>query len=252
MALSRADEADLFRIGWMLDWLKLKLELVKIEIALKAYNPNQPRVPAGNGDESGRWTRVDGWTQVASNTRRPGGGATSGYPFQGGGPARFPGASLRQQTELQSATLAAQAAIARVRERDPSWRPGSHVYETIEGAIRARNAEAREADQRLSDLRFEAATQKRPGSEFIRTESAGPLNAAQQREINQLGARNGCSTCGRSDSGTKTGNWVGDHQLPNALNPPGRMQRVFPHCAGCSSSQGGIVRNIIRHQKGKQ
>ncbi len=53
---------------------------------------------------------------------------------------------------------------------------------------------------------------------------AGPSarpTAAQQRAINEMGDAHGCSTCGATTPGTTSGNWVGDHQPPTALNPPG-------------------------------
>ena len=53
---------------------------------------------------------------------------------------------------------------------------------------------------------------------------AGPSarpTAAQQRAINEMGDAHGCSTCGTTNPGTKSGNWVGDHQPPTSQNPPG-------------------------------
>ena len=46
-----------------------QLALLRYELALvyneyfrcKAYNPDQPRWPAGSGDDSGRWRGEDGW-----------------------------------------------------------------------------------------------------------------------------------------------------------------------------------------------
>ncbi len=73
---------------------------------------------------------------------------------------------------------------------------------------------------------------------------AGPSarpTAAQQRAINEMGEAHGCSTCGATTPGTKTGNWVGDHQPPTALNPPGGSQVYQPQCLQCSRQQGGQV-----------
>jgi hypothetical protein len=73
---------------------------------------------------------------------------------------------------------------------------------------------------------------------------AGPSarpTAAQQRAINEMGEAHGCSTCGTTTPGTKTGNWVGDHQPPTALNPPGGAQVYQPQCLQCSRQQGGQV-----------
>ena len=42
--------------------------------------------------------------------------------------------------------------MARVREIDPRWSPRPNIYETMEGAIRARQAEASDAQTRLAEL----------------------------------------------------------------------------------------------------
>jgi hypothetical protein len=64
----------------------------------------------------------------------------------------------------------------------------------------------------------------------------------QQDQINAEGEKHGCHTCGTRDPGTKSGNWIGDHQPPTALNPPGNPQNYYPHCRNCSNSQGGRIR----------
>ena len=71
---------------------------------------------------------------------------------------------------------------------------------------------------------------------------AGPSarpTAAQQREINRMGQANGCHTCGTKSPGTKKGDFIGDHQPPTKLNPPGSKQDYYPHCQNCSNVQGG-------------
>jgi RHS repeat-associated protein len=74
---------------------------------------------------------------------------------------------------------------------------------------------------------------------------AGPSarpTATQQAAINEIGDAHGCSTCGATSPGTKSGNWVGDHQPPTALNPPGNPQVYKAQCLSCSQRQGGMVR----------
>ena len=66
----------------------------------------------------------------------------------------------------------------------------------------------------------------------------GRLKAAAQRGVNAEGAANGCHTCGAPSPGTRSGQWIGDHQRPSSLNPPGAAQRAYPHCANCSTTQG--------------
>jgi RHS repeat-associated protein len=60
--------------------------------------------------------------------------------------------------------------------------------------------------------------------------------------INDIGRTKGCHTCGSTDPGTKSGNFVPDHQPPNALNPAGSPQGLYPHCIACSRTQGGQIR----------
>jgi hypothetical protein len=77
---------------------------------------------------------------------------------------------------------------------------------------------------------------------------AGPSprpTAAQQRAINEMGEANGCHTCGAKSPGTKSGNWVGDHNPSTALNPSGGPQVYKPQCLSCSLKQGGTVRAIV-------
>jgi hypothetical protein len=84
-----------------------------------------------------------------------------------------------------------------------------------------------------------------PGPYAGRPIPAGPgqkPNTAQQNQINSSGQEFGRHTCGTRDPGTPSGNWIGDHQTPTALNPPEQRQYFLPHCRFCSPSQGGLVR----------
>lgn len=71
--------------------------------------------------------------------------------------------------------------------------------------------------------------------------------AGQQEAINAAGAQAGCHTCGTTDPGTQSGNWIGDHQPPTAINPPGNPQVYLPQCQGCSNTQGGLVRGLLNN-----
>lgn len=88
-----------------------------------------------------------------------------------------------------------------------------------------------------------------PGPYARESIPAGPgarPNAAQQREINRMGQEHGCHTCGTRNPGTKRGDFIGDHQPPTKLNPPGGQQRYLPHCQPCSNTQGGRVSQMPR------
>ena len=55
----------------------LHLDARYIETIEKAYNPDEPRVPAGSGRTSGEWTDIDGATQDDADERPAGGGTTN-------------------------------------------------------------------------------------------------------------------------------------------------------------------------------
>jgi len=68
------------------------------------------------------------------------------------------------------------------------------------------------------------------------------------QQINAIGYRDGCHTCGSKDPGTKSGDFVPDHQTPNALNEEGKAQRLYPHCKRCSLKQAGQVTQAKRRK----
>jgi RHS repeat-associated protein len=96
--------------------------------------------------------------------------------------------------------------------------------------------------QRLAAEVRAAESRVGPGRYARESIPAGPGSRPsphQQSQINRLGEAHGCHTCGRKDPGTKKGDFIGDHQPPNKLNPPGGPQRYYPHCQHCSNAQGG-------------
>ena len=91
-----------------------------------------------------------------------------------------------------------------------------------------------------------------PSSAVPQEIPAGPSarpTAAQQSAINEMGEAHGCSTCGATTPGTKSGNWVGDHQPPTALNKDSGPQVYKPQCLQCSRQQGGQVAAAVRAAK---
>ncbi len=80
--------------------------------------------------------------------------------------------------------------------------------------------------------------------------ATGPTATRGERsQVNQQGAEQGCHTCGASEPGTQSGNWVPDHQPATALNPEGGPQTLQPHCIDCSRRQGGEVKQEKDRQK---
>jgi hypothetical protein len=218
------------------------------------YNPDQPRVPAGNPD-GGQWTSGGGGEEGLSSDFE---GAldslddasldwATGRPRGGAGP--WPNATPAQQARLIASELQAQAAIRRVQEIDTRWKPPASISEGIEGAIATNQAAVRQAEARLRELQRMGIGPGSFAEESIPARSTTRrLQKEEQQEINRIGSTYGCHTCGTTQPGTKAGNFVGDHQLPNAIVTPGGSQRLFPHCLGCSLRQGGRITGMKRRR----
>jgi RHS repeat-associated protein len=71
----------------------------------------------------------------------------------------------------------------------------------------------------------------------------------ERADINGIGESEGCHTCGKTTSGTKSGNFVPDHQPPTAVNRTNAPQRLYPQCIDCSRKQGGEVSAAVRKEK---
>lgn len=71
---------------------------------------------------------------------------------------------------------------------------------------------------------------------------ARDFTPGEREQVNEIGRASGCHTCGTTDPGTKSGNFVPDHQPPSATNTSGAPQQLYPQCVGCSRTQGGEVR----------
>jgi hypothetical protein len=220
----------------------LQLEFRQIRYLLErraGFRPDQPRVPAGRPD-GGRWTDAGpGGLLQPVNARRP----RSGQPIIING--RLLEMSPAQATRMSMADMNLRAALARVREVDPRWRPTPQAYETIEGQIRSLEAQTAEANSRALVVKY---PQTGPGP-FAREWVTLPPNttgrrvtAAQRREIERIGREFGCHRCGSRNPGTPLDRWVVDHQ--SALKYED-VFRLYPHCATCSASQGGRVRHGI-------
>lgn len=228
--------AQLHRLNWLLHARLVEAKLRDLERAVKAgFDPNQPRVPAGSGRPSGRWIDGGGGAQIAQNFPRSG---------RGSGQVRLRGGQVVEATPAQEARLAlaeahAQAAIRRVQELDPDWRPTPSLTETVEGEIAAARAEALEAEARSAELGHIGIGNGPFAGESIPARGpARDFTPSERSEINRIGSETGCHTCGRTDPGTSSRNFVPDHQPPNARNPSGRPQRLYPQCLTCSRRQG--------------
>lgn len=162
----RANNAACVEIYW-------RAKLAEIEYE-KKFNPNQPRVPAGNA-EGGQWTYVPGYARgkelqdfsdylrgrrtiedirheregevVEANLRRG---------SRGGGSRMINGRSVEmtpgQSVRVTAAEIEAREAVRRVRELDPAWRRPDGAYETVEGEISHLQGVAQAARQRIGEI----------------------------------------------------------------------------------------------------
>ncbi len=73
------------------------------------------------------------------------------------------------------------------------------------------------------------------------------FTVAEREAVNEIGRKHGCHTCGTRNPGTKSGDFIPDHQPPSQW-APGQPQRLFPHCKACSLKQGGHVNAELRRK----
>jgi hypothetical protein len=161
-------------------------EPFQLWFALK-YRPDQPRVPAGNPD-GGQWTDDGGGGGGASGSPAGGARLDSGRGRFGGAIAKKPetgpitpdGTSVQlaqtgggrrsgsssgrmiggrriqttpqEETRIQLSAMNAEAAVRRVQERDPNWKPRPGLYDSAEGEIRNNERITREAEYRMMEL----------------------------------------------------------------------------------------------------
>lgn len=214
--------------------------MLRLSLALKAgFRPDQPRVPGGQLD-GGQWIRVPGYAQVHRVSRRRAGGnqiriAGQWHPMT---PA--------QQARLAQSSGAVSAAMREVRTLDPTWKPPAQAYSTVEGLISANRAIELGARFRILQLQGTRAETGPYAREWIPAPSTNRrLTRAEQQEIDRIGRMWGCHRCGSLSSRTKSGSFIGDNQVPKSIGNP---TRIYPHCAQCSASQGGLVRRSLRRK----
>ncbi len=68
------------------------------------------------------------------------------------------------------------------------------------------------------------------------------FTADERKKINKIGRKTGCHSCGTTNPGTKSGNFIPDHQPVSDTVPDGTPQQLYPQCRLCSLAQGGMIR----------
>jgi hypothetical protein len=153
--------------------------------------------------------------------------------------------------------------VREVHARDPKWEPRRSMYSTIEGRIAAAEGRAEEAEAYLRELVRDRWVQLPERGSFSARGQTRNFRSGERAEGDRIGDIQGCSTCGTSHPGTRSGHWVLDHQPSNAVvrhieelrarafltEREQRIlergekiirsgQRLFPQCVACSSKQG--------------
>jgi RHS repeat-associated protein len=85
------------------------------------------------------------------------------------------------------------------------------------------------------------------GESITARSTARDFSKAEREALNEIGNNTGCHTCGTKDPGTKSGNFIPDHQPVSSLKEVEEVQKLYPHCIDCSRKQGGeALQSILR------
>ncbi|MGH6736204.1 MAG: hypothetical protein ACRECX_09000 [Methyloceanibacter sp.] len=153
-AASRQASLRLHRVRALLWGKVVEAKLHALDRAIKAnFDPNQPRVPAGNPD-GGQWTSTGGGSGSQSANERLAqarGGRRRGSDAE---------ATPAQLARRDIAEAQARAAIRRVNDIDPAWKPRASLTRpnSVEGEIARAEAARSEAEVRLRELAQEEPT----------------------------------------------------------------------------------------------
>ncbi len=139
--------------------LRHEWALLRNELLGKSWE-DQPRVPPGS-PEGGQWTSSEGQNEprilsdATPDRIKPGDQLAQRQPPRG----PFPGPTPAQNARLAVTQMRADAAIRRVQEIDPNWRPRETsltVPNSIEGDIARAEARTEAAETRLRELARES------------------------------------------------------------------------------------------------
>lgn len=150
------------RIGW----LSVSLDVARLRLALRQFNPAQPRVPAGS-PTGGQWVGNNAPREMQGRRR---------------GPVELtPGL----QAQLLAARIGANAAVARVQRLDPTWRPTPSLTSgSAQGDLAALQARRAEAESYLSTLARNGIGDLRFVVESFPARGPGRMTATETRANN--------------------------------------------------------------------
>ena len=115
-------------------------------------------------------------------------------------------------------------------------------------AAGARSSAASRAAQLSDDVHPTFQPGPHAGKSIPARSSSQEFTAAERARINKIGSESGCHTCGTTNPGTKSRNFVPDHQPVSSLNSSNASQRLYPQCIHCSREQGLAAARAARGQ----
>jgi RHS repeat-associated protein len=162
-------------------------------------------------------------------------------------------------SEALGQTFGPVARLISVRISSPQWSQGLY-YDDGYNKLEANIAEAGwgllfgatigEATAPAAETPAATNPLFQPGpyaGESIPAQSAAQtFTPAERAAINDIGYDTGCHTCGTTDPGTVSGNFVPDHQPVSSLNTTNAPQQLYPQCLNCSRQQGLAAARALR------
>ncbi len=133
------------------------LDLLKLHLRLKAYNPDQPRVPAGSGRISGQWM---GQNVGFPSLRAPASDTPKPVRIAQSRPSRFSGRTIQmpringqtlnlglaEEIQYEYALTARDSAVNSARQLDPNYRPPAGIYGSFQGLMNHLDAQRDDAE----------------------------------------------------------------------------------------------------------
>lgn len=80
--------------------------------------------------------------------------------------------------------------------------------------------------------------------EGVEVSEFGEMSAAETAQIQDVGARLGCYSCGATNPRV-SGHWTPDHQPITSLVLEGTPQMLYPHCETCMRGQGNVAIKLL-------
>lgn len=172
-------QQEFAELGLLLRGVRAALDLLKLHLRLKAYSPDQPRVPAGSGRISGQWM-----------------GQNVGFPSFPAPASDTPRPVRVAQNRTGRGFLMEEIEPPRINGRriDPTYRPPEGLYATINGMMD--NLNAQRDDAKLFALNaervnrgFQPITTDEMRSMYSESARNTPMSSIFMRDGNLIGYR---------------------------------------------------------------